>query len=48
MYADDYQLYEINENVSTVNYNLNSNATKRQYGISLIYSRGTFPNTILC
>ena len=28
MYADDHQLYEINENVSTVNHNLNSNATK--------------------
>ena len=28
MYADDHQLYEINENVSTVNNNLNANATK--------------------
>ena len=28
MYADDHQLYKINENVSTVNHNLNSNATK--------------------
>ena len=28
MYADDHQLYEINENVSTVNHNLNLNATK--------------------
>ena len=28
MYADDHQLYEINENVSTVNHNLNANATK--------------------
>ena len=27
-YADDHQLYEINENVSTVNNNLNANATK--------------------
>ena len=28
MYADDHQLHEINENVSTVNHNLNANATK--------------------
>ena len=28
MYADDHQLYEINENVPTVNHNLNANATK--------------------
>ena len=28
MYADDHKLYEINENVSTVNHNLNANATK--------------------
>ena len=28
MYADDHQLYEINENVSTVNHNLSANATK--------------------
>ena len=28
MYADDHQLYEINENVSTVNHNLNANTTK--------------------
>ena len=28
MYADDHQLYEINENVTTVNHNLNANATK--------------------
>ena len=28
MYADDHQLYQINENVSTVNHNLNANATK--------------------
>ena len=28
MYADDHQLYEINKNVSTVNHNLNANATK--------------------
>ena len=28
MYADDHQLYEVNENVPTVNHNLNVNATK--------------------
>ena len=28
MYTDDHQLHEINENVSTVNHNLNANATK--------------------
>ena len=28
MYADDHQLYEVNENVPTVNHNLNANATK--------------------
>ena len=28
MYAHDHQPYEINENVSTVNHNLNANATK--------------------
>ena len=28
MYADDHQLHEINENVSTVNHNLNANTTK--------------------
>ena len=28
MYADDHQLHKINENVSTVNHNLNANATK--------------------
>ena len=28
MYADDHQLHETNENVSTVNHNLNANATK--------------------
>ena len=28
MYADDHHLYEINENVSTVNDNLNASATK--------------------
>ena len=28
MYADDHQLYEINKNLSTVNHNLNANATK--------------------
>ena len=41
MYADDHQIYEIGENLHTVNCKLNKNAAKAS-GTNAIYSKGTF------